>query len=283
MYIMFGVILLVVSLIIFSDAFSWADPTSGARNQVVFERKNQAYGAFAIRRNYSRSVILATLISLGTITAVLLAIAFGMWYKPTAKDDTQLTKSTEVVLAEPPPIDETEPPPPPPPPPPPMETTVKFVPPVVTDEDVAEEQPIQEELSETQVSTVTQEGTGDDEVIIPEDPGNGVVEQQEEIFTVVQEMPEFPGGDVMSYIRKNTVYPAFEKDAGIQGTVYVEFVVNKEGEVTDAKVVRGVSNGSGLDKEALRVIKGLPKWKPGKQAGRAVPVRFTLPIKFTIK
>lgn len=280
---MFGVILLIVFAIIFSDAFSWADPTLSARNQVVFERKNQAYGAFLIRRNYTRSMILAMLAVIGSVLVILLSIAFSIWYKGDDEGETQINKSVEVVLAEPPPIDESEPPPPPPPPPPPVETTVKFVPPVVTDEEVAEEQPIQEELSETKVSTVTQEGTGDEEIIVPEEPGNGVVEEVETIHTVVQEMPEPPGGNINAYLAKNINYPAYEKDAGIQGTVFVEFVVGKEGDITDVKVLRGIPSGPGLEKEAIRVIKTMPKWKPGRQAGRAVPVRFTVPIKFTVK
>jgi len=191
---------------------------------------------------------------------------------------------TQIDLEAPPPVDETEPPPPPPPPPPVMET-VKFTPPVVVDEEVIEETPIITQEVETQIATVTNEGTTD-EIIIPEETGNGAVaENPETPFVSVEEMPGFPGGEeaLFKYLGKNINYPAMEKDAGISGTVYVYFVINKEGRVSNAEIKRGVKGGPGLDKEALRVISNMPAWSVGKQNGRPAAVQFTLPVKFVLK
>ena len=96
-------------------------------------------------------------------------------------------------------------------------------------------------------------------------------------------MPEFKGGleKLFEYLGNNLKYPASEKNAGIQGTVYLQFVVGKKGEIKDVKILRGVSKL--IDKEALRVLKAMPRWKPGKQSGRTVSVIYNLPIKFKIK
>jgi protein TonB len=108
---------------------------------------------------------------------------------------------------------------------------------------------------------------------------------KEEIFEIhrVDEMPEFPGGmgALISYLGKTVDYPVIAQENGIQGKVYVAFVINSDGQVSDAKVIRGV-DGS-LDKEALRVVNGMPKWKPGKQSGRAVRVSFNVPISFVLQ
>ena len=104
-------------------------------------------------------------------------------------------------------------------------------------------------------------------------------------LTIVEQMPSFPGGEseMMKYIQKNVSYPQMEKEGQIQGTCYVTFVVEKDGSITDVKVLRGVSGGKGCDKEAMRVVKSMPNWKAGKQNGREVRVQFNLPIKFTLR
>jgi protein TonB len=107
-------------------------------------------------------------------------------------------------------------------------------------------------------------------------------EDDEEFFMVVENMPEFPGGDLglMKYIQKNVKYPAIAKEYNITGKVYVSFIVDKKGSVTNVKIVRGVDKN--LDAEAMRVVKSLPKYKPGKQRGKSVRVMFTIPINFTL-
>ena len=107
--------------------------------------------------------------------------------------------------------------------------------------------------------------------------------EEEQIFQVVEEMPEFPGGqaECMKWLGKNMKYPQISQENGVQGRVIVQFVVNQDGSIVDAQVVRGVDPY--LDKEALRVIGNMPKWKPGKQRGKAVRVKFTLPVMFRLQ
>ena len=106
--------------------------------------------------------------------------------------------------------------------------------------------------------------------------------EEQQIFQVVEEMPEFPGGqkECMKFLRDNIKYPQISQENGVQGRVIVQFVVNADGSIVDPVVVRGVDPY--LDKEALRVVKLMPKWKPGKQRGKAVRVRFTQPVMFRL-
>lgn len=108
--------------------------------------------------------------------------------------------------------------------------------------------------------------------------------QNEEIFTIVEQMPQFPGGaeEMYKFINNNILYPDVEKANGIEGTVYVSFVVNKTGKINDVKVMRGVPGGANLEKEALRVVNLMPDWSPGKQNGKEVLVQFYLPMKFVL-
>jgi TonB family protein len=113
--------------------------------------------------------------------------------------------------------------------------------------------------------------------------GNDTIRNNSDnVFIQVEEMPIFPGGKegLMNFMVQNLNYPKTEKDSGIMGTVYVYFIINKEGKVFDSRVVRGVKNGQALDTEALRVINSMPSWTPGKNNGRLVNVAFTLPVKF---
>jgi protein TonB len=107
--------------------------------------------------------------------------------------------------------------------------------------------------------------------------------QEQEIFVFVEEQPEFPGGEeaLMNYLTSNIRYPEQAKELDIQGTVIIEFVVETDGSVTNVVVKRGI--GGGCDEEAVRVVKSMPKWKPGKQRGKPVRVRYTLPVRFQLK
>lgn len=269
-----------------ADIFNnWDSLVAPVRNELVFEDRNQEYGAFEIRKNHNKTIMVALI-----ITGFSFVIAVSMpkiidWIKGITEESEIPVSITQVDLTAPPPLDETEPPPPPPPPPPVMET-VKFTPPVVTDDEVVDDPPPVQTEETPQISTVTQEGQGNEEIIIPETTGNGVVETVVEApLTIVEQMPTFPGGELemMKYIQKNVQYPQVEKEAGISGTCYVTFVVEKDGSITDVKVLRGVSGGPGCDKEAIRVVKSMPSWKAGKQNGREVRVQFNLPIKFTLR
>ena len=264
---------------------NWNNLVAPVRNDLVFEDRNKSYGAYYLRANHNKTVAIALLI---TIVAFTLIIGFPKiidWLKNNNQEVEVPVEITNVELLPPPPIDETEPPPPPPPPPPVMET-VKFTPPVVTDEEVVNEPPPIQNEELPQISTVTQEGSGDDDIIIPDEAGTGVVESKpEEIFTFVEQQPSFPGGEteMMKFIQKNVQYPQMEKETGISGTCFITFIVEKDGKITNIKLLRGVAGGAGCDKEAIRVVNMMPPWKAGKQNGREVRVQFNLPIKFSLR
>src|ERR1041385_3995170 len=235
---------------------AWESAENAARAELVFENRNKEYGAYDIRKWYelrlNRAFIFSTI---GFVLLILSPVIINMLSK--SNTDTAKTKSEVVVnLTEPPPLDET-PPPPPPPPPQRLKERVKFVPPVVKDAPVEDEPPPQEKLAETTVSTVTQEGEKTEELPPeePTDPDAG------KIFTVVEEMPSFPGGEtkLFEYLSKNTHYPAVAKENGIQGKIYVNFVVDKDGKIKDVKIARG-GLGGGLEDEALRVVRSMPDW-----------------------
>ncbi|WP_443914557.1 energy transducer TonB [Phocaeicola plebeius] len=107
--------------------------------------------------------------------------------------------------------------------------------------------------------------------------------EEQQIFQVVEEMPEFPGGmaECLKFIGKNIKYPTIAQENGVQGRVIIQFVVNQDGSIVDPVVMRSVDPY--LDKEALRVIKMMPKWKPGKQRGKAVRVKYTVPVTFKLQ
>jgi len=104
-----------------------------------------------------------------------------------------------------------------------------------------------------------------------------------QIFSVVEASPEYPGGEAarMKFLQENIKYPQMARESGIQGTVYVTFVVEKDGRVTDVRILRGI--GGGCDEEAVRVVQNMPKWIPGKQRQKPVRVQFNMPIKFTLQ
>ena len=259
---------------------SWDNPVNPTRTELVFANRNKEYGAYEIRRRYNKRVTTALLFALGI---VILAVGIPLVVRLLSNIDFTKKKvmSEEITLAEPPPIDKTQPPPPPVIPPPPIRETIKFTPPkVVKDEEVPEEPPpTQEEMKDVTISTVTQEGVKDVVDLPPE-----VESDEGKVFTFVEEMPEFPGGveKLYAYINKNIRYPNIAKENNIQGRVYVAFVVDKDGKIKDVKLERG-GLGGGLEEEAIRVVKTIPDWKPGKQNGRAVQVQMRLPINFQLR
>ncbi|HRG90005.1 MAG TPA: TonB family protein, partial [Chitinophagales bacterium] len=176
-------------------------------------------------------------------------------------------------------------PPPPPPPPPPTRPTVRFVEMVVKKQEEVreEEEPIEiPKDDKAEISTKTQEGDPDAKITEPVVTEAPVVEEPK-VFQFVEQMPEFPGGEgeLLKYLAKNTQYPQMERDNDIQGRVMLRFVVLEDGSVSDVTVVRGVSPG--LDKEAVRVVKTMPKFKPGRQQGKPVRVYYNLPFMFKLQ
>lgn len=261
-------------------SIDWSSATNPERAELVFEGRNKEYGGYVLRRKYQKRIISALVISLSSIILAF-TIPMIMNYLSTIKlgKETKVTES--VTLEEPPPIDKSTPPPPPVIPPPPVQQTIKFTPPkVVKDEEAQEPPPTQEEVKDIQVAAVTQEGNKD-VIDIPDNPIVG--DDEGKVFTVVEEMPSFPGGDekLFEYIQKNVKYPAIARENGISGRVYITFVVDKDGKIKEAKVLRGV--GGGCDEEALRVVRSMPQWKAGRQNGRAVQVQYNLPVNFTLR
>lgn len=159
----------------------------------------------------------------------------------------------------------------PPPPPPPVVQEVEVL--NVVEDDV-----------ETESIEISTEDNKEEVVIAAPVEAPEEEEEEEVVFVVVESMPEFPGGQqaLFKYLGDNVKYPVIAQENGIQGRVICQFVVNKDGSIVDIEVIRSGGDPS-LDKEAVRVIKSMPKWKPGKQRGKPVRVKFTLPVNFKLQ
>lgn len=259
-----------------------ADNTMAPRwEDIVFENRNKAYGAYVLRTIYSKNVVFGVV-----ATLVVMALVFyspeimALFKKEEIVEKAPPRKLVYTELSAPPPIDKPKPPPPQVQLPK-LQKVIKFVPPKVVKEEVVEEIPTIEEIKQHEVAAVAIEGPT--EIVFEEPVAEVVVEEDEnKIFTVVEQQPEFEGGyaAMMAFIKKNMRYPASARRMGVDGTVYVSFVVSKDGSISEVKTIRGIS--ADCDKEAMRVVSMMPPWKPGKQNGKPVFVRFVLPIKFQL-
>jgi protein TonB len=250
---------------------------------IVFEYRNKAYGAYFIRRSYDKHVLMGLVITILSVGLLLAAPKIKEWIQgqqEPEKVETRTVKYTD--LAPPPPIQNT-----PPPPkldiPPPVKTIIKYLPPKVTDKEIVEEEemPTIQEVKENEVGNEDIIGTGE---VIFEEPVEEVVDEGpgDQIFTVVEQMPAFEGGlaAMAKFIGKNLKYPSAARRMGIEGQVFVQFVVDEQGAISEVKTIKGIS--AECDREAERVIKLMPAWKPGKQNGKPVKVRFVLPVRFKL-
>ncbi|WP_346855127.1 energy transducer TonB [uncultured Draconibacterium sp.] len=213
-----------------------------------------------------------TFLLIGLVVALGVTLLAFEWTTKPSKAESLGTIQTAQVEEEIIPITrEQEVKPPPPPPPPKVIEVLNIV-----DDDVEIEDEL--EIEDTEA---------DDETVIDVAPVIETAEEEEEeeaqVFFIVEDMPEFPGGDLAlrKYIANAIKYPVIAQENGIQGKVYVTFVVGKTGQVTNASIARGVDPS--LDKEALRVVNALPPWKPGKQRGKPVNVSYTVPINFVLQ
>ncbi|WPR72626.1 energy transducer TonB [Flavobacterium sp. NG2] len=250
--------------------------------EIVFEGRNKSYGAYVLRKENGKTTIKALIIG-----AVLFALAIStpllmsLLPEKQEEDIDRDIKITAVKLP-PKPKEEIKKLLPPPPPPPPKVDQVKFVKPVVAKaEEVTEEPPKIVEIKEKKIGSETIKGDPD-AVLTVAPVGTGpkvaqVVEEDNQIYNTagIEVKPEFPGGmdKFYSYVGKN--YRAPEEE-GLKGKVYVTFVVEKDGSLTDIKVLRDIGYGTG--KEAIRVLSKCPKWNPGVQNGKPVRVLYSLPI-----
>ena len=223
---------------------------------VVFTDRNKAYGAYELRKENGRNSRTALLIGVAVFVVAISAntiINAIQGFIPKGKVKVKITN----VILTPPPPDPKKPPPPPPP---------------VKELEVAD--PGQKNLKgDKNADVVIDEPVGtSDQKVTEEDPNK--------IFTSVEQQPTFPNDGFNKYLGKNIVYPAIAKENGTQGKVILQFVVERDGSLTDIKVLRGI--GDGCDEEAVRVLKKSPHWTPGIQNGRPVRCTFTVPISFTL-
>jgi len=268
--------------------------TNASLLDIVFEGRNKAYGAYELRTNYNKRMVEA-MIAVALLTALLFAAN-----TLTKGDDTQkqVLYVKDVQLTEIQKVERNEPPPPPPPPPPKTEMqkveTTKFTPPrIVKDNEVKEDEkpPEQDKLLDTKIGAINQEGVKDAGIVAPPgvEGGKGIVEAPKQTFTEdyektfvkVEIESEYPGGAAawLRYLNKNFRYPEDAINNEIQGTIVVQFIVDKEGVVSDVEAISGPGQG-GLREEAVRVIRKSGLWTPAIQNGRKVRSYKKQPVIF---
>lgn len=267
------------------------DLTSLEWCELIFKDKNKNYGAYRLRRSLGRRQAAA----LGIVTIVAIAgFTLPRLIKmaiPEQKEEmtevTQLSALEEPEVKEENIIKKVEPIAPPPA----LKSTIKFTAPVIKkDEEVQSEDELksQDELTETKIQISIADVKGNDElngqdIADLQEVITQTEEKKEEPYTMVEQMPQFPGGpaELMKYIAKHLRYPVVAQENGIQGRVILRFVVSKTGKVENVTVLRSLDPS--CDKEAIRVVQSLPDWIPGKQNGRNVPVYYTCPIVFRLQ
>ncbi len=269
------------------------DLTSKEWCDLVFEGKNKEYGAYKLRQGSTKRHIKALIVVLiAVIVAILLPILIkAVTPKHTDQvayvDQTQLADLEELEQEKEP--EEPQEPLPELPPPPPEVMSVKYTPPVITDQPIAKEDEMKsiEEVVDKKDAAVASTDNVDgiklsdanvDDLKTLDEP----VHNPDVPVDFVEQMPEYPGGEaeMRSFIAKNLRYPRAAQEEGIQGRVTVRFVVSKTGEITDIKIVRGIHTL--CDEEAIRVVKMMPNWIPGRQNGNPVAVIYNVPVVFKL-
>jgi len=259
---------------------------------LIFEGRNKDYGAYALRKTYNKRITAALLITASVALLALLGTVLASSLKDSDDGKVEFKEVTIQTLKEEEPKVEPPPPPPPKPPDPPKIEMKQFTPPkVVPDEQVQEPPPTQEELKEVKIDLVSQEGIKDEGIVAPAviDDGKGVVEVKKEedenrIFEKVEIEASFKGGESAwrKFLERN-LNPNTPVDNGApEGvyTVYVQFVVSKDGSISDVRPL--TNHGYGMEAEAVRVIKKGPSWTPAVQNGRQVNAYRKQPITFQV-
>ena len=253
------------------------DLTSQEWCDLIFEGRNKDYGAYKMRARAARRLNFSVVLVI-VIAAVGFSIPRLITMVTPEKEEPEV-KQEEVQKVQPVA-----------PPPPALKSSIKFTAPVIKkDEEVADEDQMrtQEELTESKVaiSIADIQGTDEEGGELVEDLKQVVTEApvEEEVFNMVEQAPQFPGGqaELMAYLSKNIHYPVIAQENGIQGSVVCQFVVGSDGSIRDIVVARSLDPS--CDKEAVRVIQSMPKWIPGRQNGKAVSVRYTLPVRFRLQ
>src|SRR4030042_188316 len=247
-------------------------------DDIVFEYRNKEYGAFRLRKNYNRNVIIALFIGVIIMAAAIITPYLNAKALESRQKRAERQVNIQMDNLDTP--NETVAPPPPPPPPQDVVQQARYVPPIVVDSIKPEE------AVKLMTADDAQLEVQNEEVVEYVEPVKEEVQEEEaepEPFVVVEEMPMFPGGDValLQYIAEHTNYPEVAKENNIQGRVIVRFCVTSKGGVNQVSILKGVDPE--LDTEAVRVVNSLPAFKPGKQGGKPVPVWYMVPITFTLK
>ena len=260
---------------------------------ILYDGRNKAYGSYELRRKYKKRATLAGIIAFSIVGALFALLMIPPSEKKVEEAPPLVIK--DVQLMQPPPLDEKAPPPPPPPstPPPPLKSMEKFTPPVIKkNEEVKEADKPAPTMPDanTVVGPASIKGSDNPDAIDPnlsnvagDGRGQAVVDAappKEQIYRNVEQMPEFDG-DINKWLRSQIRYPAAASAQGIQGRVYLEFVLEKNGTVTDVKVLRDIGGGCG--EEAKRVVSKLKFKKPAMQNGHPVRMLYNLSVAFTLQ
>ena len=259
---------------------------------VVFDQKNKSYGAYQLRQESSSNTTTALFFTSVLFVLLFLSPKIIAMIKGPEEIITDPKGDIPVVIAPPPPVNPKTPPPPPVSPPAPRENIIKFPPPIVrADNLVSDEDPPQiDDLKNANTGQRNIEGLEDGEIVITQTAGisqntaaaTGVSSDALVPFEALEVQPDFPGGmkKFYAYLQKTVKYPEAAQEIGLQGKVFLSFIIEKNGELTDIKVDRKL--GGGTDEEAMRVLKASPRWIPGIQNGKAVRVKYNIPISFNI-
>lgn len=275
-------LIFLAGITVLTSEIGWTNITLSKRNAVVFENKNKAYGAYSIRTTYNDHLLIA----LGIMLLIVMAFISGnlIWknlFVETKNPEIKADSPTwiDVPFLEIPPVDA------------PLAAakpaanpvSTVFSTPLVIDQFKPDIPPSQDDLDRKTPGATDSPGAPGG-FNGPGTTSQGTLISSTGVIEVAEVSPSFPLGydALMNYLAKNIRYPDQEKDSGIQGTVYLSFVVSSSGEITDVKEIRGVRGGPNLSKEAMRVIRLMPRWKPGLMQGQPVNVRFNLPVKFVL-
>jgi len=265
------------------------DLTSKEWCEVVFEGKNKEYGAYYLRQNSNKRHGIALLaVAASGLFIFFLSMLVSI---VTPKTDERIVSMEVTSLSD---LQEADNKPeevleakPELPPPPPLKSSIKFTPPIITKSEVREEDEMKstDEIINSNVAVSIANIQGTDEVNGKDIAElNDIIQEpvQEKPYEYVEQMPQYPGGEaeMRAFIQKNLHYPTVAMENGIQGRVFVRFVISKTGEVSEIEIIRSLDPS--CDKEAIRVVKLMPKWIPGKQNGNAVSVIYTMPVVFKI-
>jgi len=258
---------------------------------VIFKGRNKAYGAYQLRRENANNTNRALIIAASTFVFILALPTIVNKIKGFIPKADPIVKVTEVKLMTPPPIEAMKEPPPP------VQVKqmvaqhdmIEFKPPIVKpDLEARRDPPTDKQLEVADPGPKNLKGDPNAEVVIDEKQGTeaikGITESDNtnEVFRAVEINPEYPGGEAAfgKFLQSHIRYPAVAKENGVQGKAFIQFVVERDGSLTDLQIVR--SPGSGLGEEAVRVLKISPHWKPGIQNGKTVRVQYTVPVNFAL-